>query len=102
LSPRMMRQQEVQLMADQEKAPADGRDSLPTFFLPEPLPEFVPLPAGERGRQEKSYFDPERWNNEVMRQEELPDCDPVASDFGRLDGSARAAIFFRDFHLADG
>src|SRR5947209_16904181 len=79
------------------------QDKGASFPLPDPLPEFLAPPGGEDPRAVRAYFDPERWDEElVQRRPEPDDRDPVQHDKGRLEGRNRAALFLSDFHLADG
>jgi UDP-2,3-diacylglucosamine pyrophosphatase LpxH len=60
------------------------------------------LPAdGEPAGHTRRYFDPLRWDAELVHRFVLRDGDPVASA-GLVEGRARAVIFFSDFHIADG
>lgn len=70
--------------------------------LPEPEPGLLAPPGGDRSEAERAYFDPERWDAEVVTRLTLNDEDPVAAGRGRVEGRSRAALFLSDFHLADG
>src|SRR4051794_13818326 len=74
-----------------------------SFPLPEPFPEFLPAPDTETSASVRAYFDPEGWDEEVIRRQPEPDeRDPLEHDKGHLKGSGTAALFVSDFHLADG
>jgi UDP-2,3-diacylglucosamine pyrophosphatase LpxH len=70
--------------------------------LPEPKPELLPGPGGDRRDVEILYFDPARWNSEVANHLMSGAEDPVASERGVMDGQGSAALFISDFHIADG
>jgi hypothetical protein len=71
------------------------------FFLPEPSPDMLP-PGRDDPEHEAAYFAPERWDAETSAARAADARDPVEHDVGRLDSSAPAAVFFSDFHMADG
>src|SRR5947209_7615282 len=78
-----------------------AEDGLPTFELPSPRRELVPL-RGDPPEVEKTYFDPEKWEQGQWRPCEHKASDPVARGIGRQEGRARAALIVSDFHAGDG
>jgi UDP-2,3-diacylglucosamine pyrophosphatase LpxH len=67
------------------------------------LPEPDVLPPGEDSREvEQLYFDPHKWDAEVVNHFHQNDEDPVAHGRGLVEGQAAAALFLSDFHMADG
>jgi len=69
--------------------------------LPDPDPLLNP-PGRDAPEAESLYFDPERWDAEVIHAGIPPADDPVVSNSGRLEGAAHATVFLSDFHLSDG
>jgi hypothetical protein len=59
-------------------------------------------PGGDDPDQERTYFDPERWDAEYFQKGSLDDRDPVAQGRGRQNGTGTAALLLSDFHMADG
>jgi UDP-2,3-diacylglucosamine pyrophosphatase LpxH len=82
--------------------PGDVRSPGDAVWLPDPDPELLPPPGGDDRPFERLYFDPEKWDAELVEQFRPFDEDPVATDRGRVDGQGTAALFISDFHLADG
>src|SRR4051812_46516524 len=90
-----------------EKKKALGPRDLPhtpdsVFELPAPLAAFLEPPGGDSRDFERSYFDPPRWDAEMVNRQEADERDPVAHGLGRCEGRARAALIVSDFHMADG
>ncbi len=78
-----------------------AEDGLPTFELPAPRREFAPT-RGDPPEVEKTYFDPEQWEQEQWRPCEHKASDSVARGIGRQEGQARALLIVSDFHAGDG
>ncbi len=72
------------------------------YRLPAPLPEFLPPPGGDDPEREQTYFDPERWDAEVINHYQPDDRDRVEHDLGKAESSCPAALIVSDFHMADG
>ncbi len=71
--------------------------------LPPPRPEFLlPATGDDESTFEKSYFHPERWDDQFSAFAGSDKHDPVAYDRGKLTGNARAVLVLSDFHLGDG
>jgi UDP-2,3-diacylglucosamine pyrophosphatase LpxH len=70
--------------------------------LPEPHPALVPPPGGDAREVEHLYFDPARWNSEIVNHLVSPAEDPIVTGRGLVEGQGTAALFISDIHLADG
>ncbi len=84
-----------------ESAPPDEPAAVFNVPLPPPRPEFLPS-GGDESALEKSYFHPERWDDEFTAWRGIDKHDPVAYERGKLTGDARAVLLVSDFHLGDG
>ncbi len=71
-------------------------------LVPEPEPFLLPPPGGDGPEQERLYFDPHKWDAEVVNHFHQNEEDPVAHGRGLVEGQAPAALFLSDFHMADG
>jgi UDP-2,3-diacylglucosamine pyrophosphatase LpxH len=85
-----------------EPVSADEASLRSTMPLPPPRPEFLDPASGEESALEKSYFHPERWDEQFNAWQGSDKHDPVAYDRGKLTGNARAVLLLSDFHLGDG
>lgn len=74
----------------------------PAIPLPEPSPRLLPPAGGDSRDVERLYFDPEKWDAELVNQLVAMEEDPVAVGRGRVEGQGTAALFLSDFHIADG
>ncbi|MBV9121956.1 MAG: hypothetical protein JO112_01190, partial [Planctomycetes bacterium] len=83
---------------EQAEANAPGE----SVALPEPEPELLAPPGGDSRTFERLYFDPEKWDAEVVNHLHLNDEDPVTTGRGLMPGQGTAALFLSDFHMADG
>lgn len=89
-------------MAEREKLPEEKAGHGPDMVMPLPaaLPELLPT-AAERAEQVTGYFDPARWDAELVERFVPHEEDPVATGAGLVEGHGRAALFLSDFHVAD-
>jgi hypothetical protein len=70
--------------------------------LPEPQPVLMPRPGGDGKDVEHLYFDPARWNSEVVNHLVSSAEDPIVAGRGMVEGQGSAALFISDLHIADG
>jgi UDP-2,3-diacylglucosamine pyrophosphatase LpxH len=70
--------------------------------LPEPQPSLILPPGGEARDVERLYFDPARWNSEVVNHLVSSNEDPVTTGRGMVEGQGTAALFISDLHIAAG
>lgn len=70
-------------------------------LLPDPERALLPPPGGDVPVVERLYFDPERWDAEVVNHLDGNDEDPVTTGRGLVEGQGTAAVFLSDFHMAD-
>jgi hypothetical protein len=70
--------------------------------LPAVLPDLLPPPEGDSREFERLYFDPEKWDAELVQRLRPDASDPVETQRGRVEGQGSAALFLSDFHMADG
>jgi UDP-2,3-diacylglucosamine pyrophosphatase LpxH len=91
-------------MADEPGTVGGGAVSAPgdAVDLPEPDPSLLPPPGGGARDVERLYFDPEKWDAEVVNSLDVGDLDPVGTGRGRVEGRGAAALFVSDLHMADG
>src|SRR5690349_20969017 len=80
----------------------EASDRMEGVPLPRPAPQLLEPPEDERGRLERLYFDPAKWDAELVSHRTADENDPVAVGKGKLEGQAKAALFISDFHMADG
>src|SRR4051812_7412208 len=86
----------------QDKVPEDLRQAGGTFELPEPAADLLPPPEEDNPHRLRDYFDPERWDEEVVQVRGPGKGDPVQHERGKLIGQGSAVLVVSDFHLADG
>src|SRR5205823_134583 len=68
--------------------------------LPGPPADWVGPPGGDPPELERTYFDPWRWDAEMVNQQVEDGHDPAAPGAGRRPGQGTAALLVSDFHAA--
>jgi hypothetical protein len=67
-----------------------------------PPADFIGPPRNIPPELERTYFDPEGWDAEMVNRQVEDGHDPAEPGASRREGQGTAALFVSDFHAADG